>query len=84
MDKHEIFDLITRHAREVLPDLEFHEFRHDDALKDLGANSIDRSEIVMMAMESLSLRVSLVEVARAQNIGELAERLHELQAKQVA
>ena len=76
MNKTDIFNVIVRHAREVLPNLEQHTFRFDDALKDLGANSIDRSEIVMMALESLSLRMPLVELAGAQNIGELAALIH--------
>lgn len=84
MDKKEIFEVIARHTREVVRDLEHHQFRFDDALRDLGANSIDRSEIVMMTLESLSLRVPLVKVAGAQNIGELAEILHDLKAQQVA
>lgn len=77
MNKEEIFKVITEHAREVLPSLEDHSFQQDDSLKDLGANSIDRSEIVMMTLESLSLNVPLVELARVSNIGELASILHE-------
>lgn len=77
MNKEEIFKVITEHACEVLPSLEDHNFQQDDSLKDLGANSIDRSEIVMMTLESLSLNVPLVELARAASIGELASILHE-------
>ncbi len=77
MNKEEIFETITRHAREVLPKLQDHQFRWDDALKDLGANSIDRSEIVIMTLESLSLNVPLIEIAGASDIGELADILYE-------
>ncbi len=77
MNKEEVFKIITSNTCEVLPDLEQHEFKMDDALKDLGANSIDRSEIVMMTLESLSLNIPLIEIARAENLGELAGILHE-------
>lgn len=77
MNKEEIFEIITRHAREVIPGLKDHRFQANDALKDLGANSIDRSEIVMMTLESLSLNIPLIEIAGAGNIGELASILHE-------
>lgn len=77
MNKEQIFEIITRHASEVLPGLKGHAFKATDALKDLGANSIDRSEIVMMTLESLSLSIPLIEIARAGNIGELTNILYE-------
>lgn len=79
MTRDDIFEIITRHTCEILPGLEGHTFRPDDALKNLGANSVDRSEIVMMTLESLSLNIPLVELAGAGNIGELAALLHEKQ-----
>jgi polyketide biosynthesis acyl carrier protein len=72
----DVFEVITRHTCEVLPDLESHEFQFDDTLRALGANSVDRSEIVMMTLESLSLSIPLVETIKAQNMGELAHLLH--------
>lgn len=77
MSKDEIFRVICRHACEVIPSLESHNFRFDDALKDLGANSTDRSEILMMTLETLALRIPLVATAKAKNIGELADVLSE-------
>ncbi|MFD0021717.1 acyl carrier protein [Streptomyces sp. NPDC058382] len=71
-----VFDLIVEHTREVLPELEGHRFTPSDSLRDLGANSIDRAEIIMMTLESLSLNVPLVELADAKNISELADLLH--------
>jgi len=77
MNKEQVFELITRHACEVLPELENHTFKFEDSLRDLGANSIDRSEIVMMTLESLSLNIPMIAIARAENMGELASILHE-------
>ena len=77
MNKEQIFEIITQHACEVIPRLKEHSFQLTDALKDLGANSIDRSEIIMMTLESLSLNIPLIEIVRAENIGELASILHE-------
>lgn len=76
MTKQEIFNLIVEHARDVVPALQNHTFQEFDSLRDLGANSIDRSEIVMMTLESLSLSIPLIEIARAENISELAELLN--------
>lgn len=77
MNTEEIFAIITRHTREVLPGLEARNFQQQDSLRELGANSVDRSEIVLMTLESLSLDIPLIETVRAQNMGELASLLHE-------
>ncbi len=48
-----------------------------NGLKDLGADSMDRADIVMMTMESLSQRIPLIELAGLTNIGELVDAFHE-------
>ncbi|QYF93469.1 acyl carrier protein [Massilia sp. PAMC28688] len=73
MDQNKIFETIATHARDVMPALATRQLNPTDSLKALGANSIDRSEIIMMTLESLGLEMSLVELARAENMGELSE-----------
>lgn len=77
MSKEKIFEFIKCHTREVVPGLENHAFHPDDRLTDLGANSVDRAEIIMMTMEALSLRIPRVELFGARNIGELVDVLYE-------
>ena len=77
MNKEDIFTLITQNAREIMPQLESHEFQWTDSLRALGANSIDRSEIVMMTLEAMALDIPLAETIHAENIGALAALLHE-------
>ena len=72
-----IFEIITRHTCEVLPELESHRFKRDDELTELGANSLDRAEIVMMTLESLALNIPKVELHGIENIGQLADVLHQ-------
>ncbi len=76
MKKEDIFEVIVRHTREVIPGLEEHAFHESDSLKTLGANSVDRADIIMMTLESLSLNVPLIDMAKAENIGEMAGILH--------
>lgn len=76
MTVQDVFGIIVRHTREVLPELEGRSFQLSDSLRELGANSIDRSEIVMLTLETLSLRIPMIDVAKAENIGELAGLLH--------
>lgn len=75
-DRERIFELVTRHAREIIPELAGHAFQPTDRLADLGANSVDRAEIVTLTMEALGLNVPRVELFGARNIGELVEVLH--------
>lgn len=76
MTLQDIFEIIVRHTREVLPGLEDHQFQFADSLRELGANSIDRSEIVMLTLETLSLKIPMIMVAKAENMGELSGLLH--------
>ncbi len=75
--KDSIFNIIVQHTCEVIPELEGHSFVEKDRLADLGANSMDRADIVMMTLESLSLQIDLIELVSAKNIGELADLLYE-------
>lgn len=72
----DIFAIIVGHTREVLPGLDDRQFQFSDSLRELGANSIDRSEILMLTLESLSLKIPMIEVVKAENMGELAGLLH--------
>nr|QLG04874.1 PulM [Streptomyces sp.] len=77
MSHQEVFDLVVKHTCEVMPELDDHTFAATDSLRELGANSMDRAEIIMMTLESLSLSIPLVELAGANNIGELAKLIHD-------
>jgi len=73
MTKAELLELIAKHAREILPGLDGHDFVASDRLVDLGANSVDRAEISMLLQESLGLSVPRIELFGPKNIGELAD-----------
>ena len=75
MQKQEIFELIVHHTCQVIPFLKKHTFQLEDKLKELGANSLDRSEIIENVMEDLSLDIPWMTVSGAKDIGELAEIL---------
>lgn len=79
MTEEDIFARIVENTREVVFELEEHDFKTTDSLKELGANSIDRSEIVMMTLEDLDLNVPLVEFAKVANMGDLAKAIHDKQ-----
>lgn len=73
MNSEQIVQLIARHAGQVIPSLANHAFSRGDRLRDLGANSMDRAEIVTLVLESLALSIPRVELFGPSNIGELAD-----------
>jgi polyketide biosynthesis acyl carrier protein len=75
MTRAQVLDLIAQHTREVVAGLDNHVFVPSDRLVELGANSVDRAEIAMLAQESLGLTVPRVELFGPTNIGELADLL---------
>lgn len=72
-----ILAAIVENTIEVIPELAQKEISRTDSLKELGANSMDRSEIIMMTLDSLSLNIPLVQLGGAKNIGELADLIYE-------
>ncbi len=77
MNKEEIVQIIVNHIREVLPELVEHQIQRSDSLRDLGANSVDRAEVVTLTLESLALNIPRTELFGANNIGELVGLLYE-------
>ncbi|WP_054739544.1 phosphopantetheine-binding protein [Cellulosilyticum ruminicola] len=73
MSKDEIFKVILENADEVLGDVEFDEVTMEQSLKDLGANSIDRVEIVTMVAEQLNVELLPQELGKVSNISSLVE-----------
>ena len=57
MNKEEIFKMIVGKLAEVRPDINVQNISMSDSLRDLGVDSVDRVEIIMMTMESLSLKI---------------------------
>ncbi|ADP32228.1 acyl carrier protein [Bacillus atrophaeus] len=77
MNKQRIFEVLVTNICEVLPELDGHRFEPDDRLVELGADSVDRAEIITMVLEELSLNIPRVELSGVKNIGELTEVLYE-------
>lgn len=76
ISKDEILTIVLRHVRNLLPDLDSVEIGPHDSLRDLGANSIDRADIIMDVMQTLSLSIPRVELLGPRNLGELVELIH--------
>ena len=74
--KEDVWLVIKESVGEILPDLDQELLRPEISLKDLGANSIDRMDIIVGAMESLDIRIPMLEFGAAKNIGGLVDLLY--------
>lgn len=77
MTRAEIIAAVEANIRLVIPEFEEREIRLDDSLVDLGANSVDRAEILTLTLESLGLQVPRVALFGAYDLGELVDLLYE-------
>lgn len=72
MTQDEIFAVILRNVVEVLPELADREVTPKDSMRELGANSIDRMDVVIAAQDELGIKVPASAFADAPDLGSLA------------
>ncbi len=70
MNQNDILQTITKNICEVMG--ETMAITPEMSLRELGANSIDRADILMQTMSDLKLKLSMIEFASAKNIGDIA------------
>lgn len=83
MNADEIFNVIKESILSVLPDLDATRIVPQASLRDLGANSVDRADIVIQAMEALHLKFPLHELAAVKNLQGLVDFLGAKRAGQL-
>ncbi|AHZ14672.1 MULTISPECIES: acyl carrier protein [Bacillus] len=73
MNRKEIFEVFKQNIYEVVPEIEGVKITIEDSLQDLGANSIDRAEIIMSTLESVKVSIPMVEFGKLKTIREIIE-----------
>ena len=76
LDKQTIFDVVRANTLKVLPDLHPDDITIDKSLTDLGANSVDRVEVVIYSLEELKLNVPISELQGIGNLSALVDLLY--------
>jgi polyketide biosynthesis acyl carrier protein len=77
MPKEHVYEVVKTVIMEVLPSVKSEQISIEKNLKELGANSIDRMEVVTMSMEELGLKIPLMSFAQVSNIEGLVDVLTE-------
>nr|AAW33973.1 PedN [symbiont bacterium of Paederus fuscipes] len=75
MIRERIFNVIARNTLEVLPDIQPEAISTLKSLAELGANSVDRMEIITLSMAELGVTIPLVSFATVSNIEGLVDTL---------
>ena len=68
LDQQEIFNIIKANTIKILPDVRPEDVNIEGSLTDLGANSIDRVEIVMYSLQELGLKIPTPELHGLKNL----------------
>ncbi len=75
----DVFAAVKTNVVAVVPDLDPAEITPDRSLTELGCNSVDRADIVTMAMEDLGVNVPVTEFHQVVDIGSLVALLDKYQ-----
>lgn len=74
-EQQRVFEVVKSNLLKVVVDLRPDDITIDRSMAELGANSLDRVEVVTYSMEELGLQVPRVELHGAKNIAGLVEIL---------
>jgi polyketide biosynthesis acyl carrier protein len=70
MEATEIFNVLCEKTGEIM-DMQTDNISMKDSLRELGANSMDRVDIIMETLEELDLVMPMVAFVQAKNIGDI-------------
>lgn len=68
MNKNDVFEKLKANLIACVPELEGKEISIEDSLAMLGANSVDRADIIMMTLEDVDVSIPLVSFNSVKNI----------------
>ncbi|MEU3048246.1 MULTISPECIES: phosphopantetheine-binding protein [unclassified Streptomyces] len=77
MTPDEIFAVVRRNLIDVIPELTEAQITLDHSMRELGANSIDRMDVVIATQDDLGVRVPAEQLTRANDLRSLVAVLSE-------
>jgi polyketide biosynthesis acyl carrier protein len=76
MSRDEIFAVVKANVLKVLPEVRAEDVTLESSLVELGANSVDRVEVMMFSMEALQLKIPRIEFHGVHSLAGLVDVLH--------
>ncbi|WP_297958227.1 phosphopantetheine-binding protein [uncultured Ruminococcus sp.] len=80
MDKDQIKSILFANIADIM-DMDESEINVQESLRDLGANSVDRMEIIVETMRKIGVKINMLEFANIKNIQEMVDFLYERSEK---
>jgi len=75
--KAEVFAVVQGNILGILTKLAPEDVRPEVSMRTLGANSIDRVDVIVKSMADLTLKIPLMEFSNVSSIGELVDVFYE-------
>jgi len=72
----DVFSVVRGQVAEVLPDVSVADVHPDQSMAALGANSLDRMDVVVASQDRLGIQVAAAEFADVENLRGLVDVLH--------
>jgi polyketide biosynthesis acyl carrier protein len=76
MQKELVFKVVIQKIAEILPEVSPEQITMQHSLHDIGANSIDRADIIMNTVAEIDVDIPMLEFGGAKNIGDIVELIH--------
>jgi len=73
MEREQILEIIKQHIKDLMPELSELNINTTDSLRELGADSITRAEIIVLTISQLNLKLPSIAFSQAKNIGDIAD-----------
>lgn len=80
MDKDQIKSILFSNIADIM-DMDESEIDVQESLRDFGANSVDRMEIIVETMRKIGVKINMLEFANIKNIQEMVDFLYERSEK---
>lgn len=75
MNKEYIFKTLKETIIEILPDVDETSIILEESLRNLGANSIDRMDIIIDTLKKLDMKVPMMQFNECKNIEDIVDTL---------
>lgn len=77
MSREEIFSVICQRVCDIMLDIDKNDITEAVSLRDLGLDSIDRSDVIMDTCDDLNIKIPMIDFADLKNIGEIVSVFEE-------
>ena len=76
MTREEIYEVVKQIFTEIIQEVVLDEISMDDNMKELGANSIDKADIIIESLEEIGVTIQMVKFGSTQTFRDVVEVIY--------